>query len=169
MRNDRSGVLQYQQQYWKKYNRNWFFAQYRIEIDRLAKILYCHSTTRLTGPAVSPTSRLGQCHKDVRGMLLSACKNLLKISMSIAKVKDDFLAVSRWILCCYSNDVNGSVRSRMSRRNLSHLNMTATKKVLLSYWCIHYTKMLSILTPTLTKWKHKSSPNSPALFCSGRS
>jgi len=38
------------------------------------------------------------------------------------------------------------------RRNLSRLNMTATtKKVLLSYYCIHCSNMLSILIPNLSK------------------
>jgi len=49
--------------------------------------------------------------------------------MSIAKVKDDFLAVSRYILCCYINDVNGNVRSWMSVCNLSCLNITETVAV----------------------------------------
>jgi len=38
--------------------------------------------------------------------------------------------------------------------NLSRLNMMATrKKVLLSYCCIHYTKISSILIPILSKQK----------------
>jgi len=36
--------------------------------------------------------------------------------------------------------------------NLSHLNMTATiKKVLLSYCCIHYSKMSSMLITIMSK------------------
>jgi len=45
--------------------------------------------------------------------------------MSVAKVKDDFIAISRYLLCCYSNDVNGNVRSWMSTCNLSRLKITA--------------------------------------------
>jgi len=53
--------------------------------------------------------------------------------MSIAKVKDNFLAISRKLLCCYSDDVNSDVRSQMSICNLSPLNMTTTTKYYQAY------------------------------------